>query len=249
MLKLKILVVDDNRDLADGLGEILEVEEHDVTVVYTGEDALDSYRRHPFDLTFMDIKLPGIDGLEAFREIRKIDGEARVVLMTGFRVDQLMTQAIDDGELRVLRNPFTLEDLASSVREVRSGIALVASDDGELAGRLQSRLGADGKSCLVVESGVSAVEQCLASEHDVLVLDLHLPILDALGVYLELKKHGRNTATVILTGFAQSNAARGDALRSLTVTGCLFKPFDPWMLIEQIDSLLSPSPALRGSFD
>ena len=74
---------------------------------------------------------------------------------------------------------------------------------------------------------------------DVLVLDLRLPILDGLEVYLELKKHGRTLPTIIVTGYVEEEGENVDVLRSLTVTGCLLKPFDPDLLLEEIEKLVA----------
>jgi len=115
---MKILIVDDNRDLADGLAEILEFKKHEVTVVYTGEEAVRE-ARHAFDLTFMDVKLPGIDGFAAFEAIRRVEPEAKVVMMTGFSFEPLLEQALDAGAIRVLRKPFEVEDVLETLREVR----------------------------------------------------------------------------------------------------------------------------------
>ncbi len=237
---LRVLIVDDNRDLADGLADLLELEDHEVEVAYRGEDALERYREGRFDLTFLDVKLPGINGLEVFSEIRRIDPDARVVMMTGYRVDQLLQRAIDDGVLKVLRKPFAIEEVLAAIAEVRrEGIVLVADDDPDFAEAVQQMLEEHGYQTLVANNGQKAVQMVMAGPVDVLVLDLRLPILDGLGVYLELKRLQRVVPTILVTGFLTEEEEKIDLLRSFSVTGCLLKPFEPQTLLGEIDQLLS----------
>ena len=118
MSNLNILIVDDNRDLADGLAFVLEDEGHLVTVAYSGEDAVKQSEKHQFDLVFMDVKLPGIDGIEAFCQIHKLRPETRVIIMTGFRIEQLLERAIDHGVARVLHKPFAINHMQSAIHQL-----------------------------------------------------------------------------------------------------------------------------------
>jgi len=97
---LKILVVDDDEDAADSLAELFEMEGHDVLVAYSGDDAIKAYTEQDFDISFMDIMMPGKNGVESFFEIRRIKPSAKVFMMTGYSVEQLVQQAIDQGLLQ-----------------------------------------------------------------------------------------------------------------------------------------------------
>ena len=89
-------------------------------------------------------------------------------------------------------------------------------------------------------TGTAALACVLAGGMDLLVLDLRLPVLSGLEVYLELKQRGRAVPTIIITGFAEEEAAALDQLRSMEVTGCLFKPFDPAELLQVIERAIAP---------
>ena len=80
----------------------------------------------PFDLAIIDVKLPGMNGVETFREIRKIRPETEGIMMTGYRVDQLLSEAIDDGAVCILRKPFPMDTLLNRINEIeQNGIVLV----------------------------------------------------------------------------------------------------------------------------
>ena len=91
---LRILVVDDDADNANSLGELFEMEGHRPLVVYDGEGAIAAYLKEDFDIAFMDVMMPGKNGVESFLEIKRLKPLAKVYMMTGYSVEQLLQQAI-----------------------------------------------------------------------------------------------------------------------------------------------------------
>jgi CheY-like chemotaxis protein len=235
MKPLDILIVDDDRDLADAIGEALEMEGHRTTIAYSGTDAIEKYCGRSFDMTFMDVKLPDINGVETFMTIREMDPNARVIMMTGYRIDQLLAQATDNGAIKVLRKPFAMEEILSSINEVKpSGLVLVADDDPDFAESAEHLLTDHGYDVLVARNGAEAIEKTIASNPDVLLLDLRMPVMHGLDVFLELKKRNHLVPTIIVTAYPRDEINAVNALKSLAVTGCLFKPFDPETLLQAI---------------
>jgi two-component system, NtrC family, response regulator HydG len=116
-MKRRIFIVDDDRDHAESIADILAMQGHEVVMVYTGEDAVRRFAEHLFDLTLMDVKLPGMNGVEAFLELRRQQADAQVVMMTGFSVEQHLSQALTNGARGVLRKPFAVADLLRAVDE------------------------------------------------------------------------------------------------------------------------------------
>ncbi len=102
----EILIVEDDKDFADSVTEVLELDEHQVTVLASGEEAVANYDEKAFDLVLLDIKLPGMSGLECLRAIRTINPIAKVMIITGAYTDQNRQEAKDGGALHVLQKPF-----------------------------------------------------------------------------------------------------------------------------------------------
>jgi CheY-like chemotaxis protein len=235
MNPLDILIVDDDRDLADAIGEALEMVGHRPTIAYSGTDAIEKYCGRSFDITFMDVKLPDINGVETFMTIREMDPTARVIMMTGYRIDQLLAQATDNGAIKVLRKPFAMEEILTSIDEVRpSGLVLVADDDPDFAESAEHLLTEHGYDVLLARDGAEAIEKVIASSPDLLLLDLRMPVMHGLDVYLELKKRNCLVPTIIVTAYPRDEINAVNALKSLAVTGCLFKPFEPEALLQAI---------------
>ena len=114
---LNILILDDHVEVAESLGEILELENHKVTLVHDGLSAVQAFRENNFDLGFFDIKMPGLNGVESFLEIKKHKPWAKIVMMSGFADEALISKALQNGALGLLRKPFDVEDLLSTLTE------------------------------------------------------------------------------------------------------------------------------------
>jgi CheY-like chemotaxis protein len=111
--QLQILVVDDDLDNANSLAEVFATEGHIVTTANSGKQAIRAYEQKNFDLAFMDIAMPEQNGVESFFEIRKLRPQARVYMMTGYSVEELIRQAIDNGALGVLHKPVDPNEVLS----------------------------------------------------------------------------------------------------------------------------------------
>jgi DNA-binding response OmpR family regulator len=235
---LKILIVDDDNDAADSLAELFEMEGHSVQVAYSGEAAVEAYRKSDFDLAFMDIMMPGKNGVESFFEIRKLKPSARVYMMTGYSVDQLIMQAIDQGALGVLSKPIDLDKVLAAIEEVKpAGIVLVAEDDPLFGPHLCDLVRSAGFECALVRDGQEALQRMAEGGIGVLILDLKLPIIDGLEVYARLRREHRQVPTIIITGHGAEYPDLHAAMQDMNVTGVLNKPFDPQRLLDQLHKL------------
>lgn len=239
MTKKNILIVDDNEDLADGLAMVLEDEGYQVSLAYNGTDAINVFDASHFDIVFVDVKLPDINGMEVYQHINKKDPEARVVMMTGFRIEQVLAEVIEKGDVEILRKPFEMKRVEEILKEVQNeSIVLIADDDPDFSEGMSEYLLEQGFKILLAKNGQEALEQMSANNVDVLVLDLRMPVMCGLDVYMELKRKGLAVKTIIVTGHDKEEKGTIDLLRSLNVTGCLFKPFAPDNLLAVIEDIL-----------
>jgi two-component system response regulator HydG len=225
MGSLRILVVDDDADFAETLRDILEGRGHAVELAYDGENAVRVFSERHFDLCFMDVSLPGRNGVESFAEMRKARRDARVVMMTGFSVEDLLARALDDGAWAVLHKPLDLARVLDMLSQVGSrGLILVVDDDPDFGVALQDALSAAGYRSLVAREGPAALEALRRQHVDVMVLDIRLPVMNGLEVYLTAKREGIAVPTVVVTGYAAEEAASLEDLRAAAVDQVLVKP-------------------------
>jgi len=115
----KILVVDDQFGLRRLLFEIFQEDQHEVQMAENGAEALRLFISFQPDLILMDMKMPGMNGIETLRQIRALDRQVAVIMMTAYGDHpQNMEQAKDLGILYYMAKPFDLFELRERVREI-----------------------------------------------------------------------------------------------------------------------------------
>lgn len=233
MSSFSILVVDDDQDMADSLVDIFDEFEYQASAVYNGADAVAAYKRSPADIVFLDVKMQGMDGVACLSQIRAFDPNAKIIMITGYGLEEVMAQAVEGGAVSVMRKPVDIERMLKEVEQVLpNGIVLVADDDPDFVESMRALLTDNDYAVHLASTGEDALHQVLSGSVDILMLDLKLPVMSGLEVYLEIKNRQPPPPTIIVTGYADELKSDVDLLRSLDVAGILSKPFDPDVLID-----------------
>jgi len=110
-------LVDDEEKFVDYLSKRLINREYDVTTSLSGEDALEKVKRHNFDVVILDVLMPGIDGIEALREIKKIKPLTEVIMLTGHASVESGIEGMKLGAYDYLMKPCETEELVSKVNK------------------------------------------------------------------------------------------------------------------------------------
>ncbi len=112
----KLLLVEDDRDFSESLRLLLQMKGFAVSLAYSGEEAIDLHRDGAFDYILMDIKLPGMSGIETLDQIVDHYAEAKVLLMTGCeRGSEEVASANMTRAIGVLYKPFRINDLLNFI--------------------------------------------------------------------------------------------------------------------------------------
>jgi len=114
----KILVVDDQLGVRRLLFETFREDQHEVEMAANGEEAVLLLKTFKPDLIMMDMKMPGMNGIETLKQIRALDRQVGVIMMTAYGDAQNMEQAKDLGILHYLGKPFDLFELRERVRTI-----------------------------------------------------------------------------------------------------------------------------------
>jgi two-component system cell cycle response regulator len=115
--KGKILVVDDEPDTLEIVQALLRVEGYEVIVASTGEEGLEKAQQENPEVILMDINLPGIDGNEALRQVRKNNPLQCVIMLTAYATVDNAIQALKDGATDFVKKPFENEHLTHIIRQ------------------------------------------------------------------------------------------------------------------------------------
>lgn len=110
-----ILVIDDDETICSLFRDTLEEIGHTVTTASESSKGLELVKDRDYDLVFLDLKMPGMDGAELFRQIRVAKPELPVTIITGYPDSDLMMSALVHGPLGVMSKPFRGADILTAV--------------------------------------------------------------------------------------------------------------------------------------
>jgi DNA-binding NtrC family response regulator len=118
MLEHRILVVDDNKDFADVFSDILRANNYKVDSCYSGQQAIDLVSTDPYDILFLDIRMPDMDGVETLKQIKKIKPDTTVIMMTGYSVDDMVHKALEEKASEIIYKPFEIEKVLGLISSI-----------------------------------------------------------------------------------------------------------------------------------
>lgn len=112
-MKKKLLIIDDDEAIRELLTSMLlpMSDVYDIYKAKSGEEAISLAKEIVLDRVFTDMQMPGLDGLETFRELKKLNPSVKVVLMTGFASQDRIDAALHEGVVDCLMKPFTAGDV------------------------------------------------------------------------------------------------------------------------------------------
>ena len=113
--KKHILVIDDEEIKGHLFKDTLDSSKYQITTARSSTEALRLVGSRSFDLIFIDLKMPGVDGAETFRRIRQVDSTVPVVVITGYINSDFMERALEQGPFGIMRKPFNSSDIRRSV--------------------------------------------------------------------------------------------------------------------------------------
>src|SRR5579884_2161932 len=107
----EILVVDDDENICSAFQHFLKNDGHNPIIASNAEDGIKAVQeRHP-DIAFIDIRMPGVDGIEALRRIRSLDPNVYAIVMTAYSTSQTAIEAVRLGAFDYLQKPLDLDDV------------------------------------------------------------------------------------------------------------------------------------------
>ncbi len=113
---MKILLVEDDKDLSKALGKILIINKYDVDYAYDGLMALDFLNYSSYDLIIMDVMMPNMDGITAIKKIRNIKNMTPILVLTAKSMLDDKIEGLDSGADDYLTKPFQMAELLARIR-------------------------------------------------------------------------------------------------------------------------------------
>ena len=116
-MKTRVLLVDDEEQFLDALSERLAIRDYEITTSLNGEDALEKIKQYNYDVVILDVAMPGTDGIEVLREIRKLKPLTEVIMLSGQGTVDTAIEGMKLGAFDFLLKPCDTEDLDIKIKK------------------------------------------------------------------------------------------------------------------------------------
>ncbi len=269
---MKVLVVDDNATSRDILQEMLESFTFEVSVAASGPEGMteivNANADQPFDLVIMDWKMPGMDGIEASRQIKNHEGLNKmpaIILVTAYGREEIMQQAEEvglEGFLLKPINPSMLFDTiahafgeavtetprmvqkheqeAQVLEHIRGANVLLVEDNAINQQVAKEILEGAGLIVTIANDGREGVNAVKESNFDVVLMDIQMPVMDGLTATREIRIDNRLNDLPIIAMTAHAMAGDEDKSIQAGMNGHVTKPIDPNQLFSTLQKWIKP---------
>jgi len=226
-----VLVVDDNSDLLDTFSLILKRRGYNVDTAKEGYTAVDKCKKNHFDVILMDVVMPGMNGVEAFRKMWEISPNTKVILMTAFFDENELNNARREGVYQTVFKPVDIGQLLSLIKDaVGSQPILIVDDDVDFCRVMSKGLKLNGYNAYFATTGEEALTLARQYKFEAAFIDMKMPGIDGFETCLKIKENNPEVLTVMMTAY------RDEAKEKINKTSaaCLYKPFDMSEVIKYI---------------
>ncbi len=194
--KFRILVVDDNRSLTEALGDVFEARGYEVELAFDGNQAVERVRSSSFDCILMDIRMPQMSGVDAFKEIKKIDPTVPVILMTAYSVQGLIEEARAEGVAAIVQKPVSIDKIVAIIDELK-GSALIVDKCPDPT--LQQVLTDAGYRVAITSASAEALTMVAAGQYDAVMLSVEIDGLTSLDSVVYFKECSPKCLIIVMS--------------------------------------------------
>ncbi len=207
----KILVIDDERLLCDLLRELLSSLGHEVYSAYSGRDGIEAFQRHRPRFTLLDLMLPDMSGVDILRQIRQIDPESAVIILTGGGSEKMEADCRYLGIQDFLIKGLSADDLVAAIKRAMDAPAreakeiqeensiLIVDDEPQICDVLTQFLTGRGYRVRSAPNGQAGLAEVDANPPQLIVLDLNMPGMNGVEVLRRLRAKRYPGGVMMLT--------------------------------------------------
>ena len=236
----RVLIVDDDRHMVRTLTDILRLSGWNPDGAHSGEEAVEAVRKQPYQAVLMDVKMAGINGVEAFKAMKALRPEIKVILMTAYTAADIIADAERAGALKVLSKPVVLSGLLEMLEQTRKEQkpVLIVADDAAFLANLGHLLTDKGYATLVADSLDEALETLEKKSPAAVVLDLRLDGIRSDDTVVAIRRVSPGVALILCNG-RNCRPDQPELLEGRLINASLQKPFPPARLIEILDDFFA----------
>lgn len=235
---MKILVVDDDLRIVKTTCDILKIKGHEASAAHSGEEGVEMVRSDRPDCVLMDIKMPGINGVEAMQQMQEIAPNLPIVLVSAYATDEIIAEAKRSGAYAVLSKPLNFPMILAFLSLLRKEESiLVVDDDPNFCKTLKDILTLRGFRVKTESEPQKVIGHLEDGYQLAVVLDLKLGEVNGTEVLKEVRAKYPTKPVVLVTGYRQ---AMGDSIekgRTIGAYTCLYKPLEMNDLFQVIEDI------------
>ena len=233
-----ILVVDDEVDTCRNLSDILSDLGYRVDIAHDGLSALELVKRNAYDVALLDLRMPGMDGLELFHRIRELRSGTVGIIVTAYAGTDTAERALAAGAWQVLAKPVNFSRLLAVVEQaVGQPLVLIVDDDPDLCQSLRDVLLDRGYRVCAAHDESTAAARLHDTSFRVVLIDMKLPDGDGAGVYRLVREVNPQARTVVITGHRGEMEKRVEEVMREGADAVCYKPFDVGNLLATLERL------------
>jgi CheY-like chemotaxis protein len=239
----RILVVDDEADTCHNLRDILTDLGYQVDTAFDGPSALELARKCPYEVALLDLKMPGMDGLTLYRELRKIRASTVAIVVTAYASKDTTAEALAAGAWHVLPKPVDLPRLMGLVGEaLGQPLVMVVDDDPDLCATLWDLLRERGYRVAIAHDEPEAARHLREQAFQVVLIDMRLPSGNGGTVFRLVREAKPQARTVVITGHRSEMDRLVQQVVAEGADAVCYKPFDVPRLLSTLDRLTAGQP-------
>jgi CheY-like chemotaxis protein len=236
--KSSILVVDDDVDTCRNLSDILTDMGYRVATALDGPSALELVRRNAYDVALLDYKMPGMDGLTLYREIKRLRAGTVAIIVTAYASGTTAEEALAAGAWQVVPKPVDFPRLLGLVNEaVGQPLVLVVDDDHDLCANLWDLFRDRGFRVSLAHDEREARAHLQDATFKAVLIDMKLPTGDGATVFRLVRQSNPQARTIVITGYRTELDQRVHQLLEEGADAVCYKPFDIPKLLAALNCL------------
>jgi two-component system response regulator HydG len=234
--KTNILVVDDQIGMLETFTDILEDRDYNVATADDGFTAIKKLKAQSFDLIFMDVKMPGLNGVQTFRELKKINPKITVIMMTAYSVEDLIEEAVEEGAYAVIYKPFNMDRVIQTIEKVlKNNLILVVDDRLEDRQLFAEILAEKEYQVTTAKDGYEAIEQVRKGNFSIIFIDVKMPGIDGVQTFEQIREIRPDIPVIMITGYSVEEMLKEAVDKG--AYACLHKPLDMDKIIRIADQV------------
>jgi DNA-binding NtrC family response regulator len=237
----RVLIVDDEKQMVRTLADVVRLHGWEADGAYSGEAAVEAVREHDYAVVLMDVRMTGINGVQALKAMKALRPGISVILMTAYTATEVLAEAEREGALLILPKPVTLtgliEVLEQAAKEARC--VLIVDDDAAFLKTLRKLLEQNRYATLTARTLDEALEMLESKSPAAVILDLRLNGVTAPETVLAIKHVSPSVALILCSGFPAALDETTSSMPARLIYASLHKPFSPDALLKILNDVFA----------